>query len=362
VEGAGRSPPAEVEKGLNTLLRKLARLPLLGESFSVAGRRVRVRTDAPDVLEHFRHRLPPTPVEASPSEPLSEVFALTDPQHTAACGLLELGEEEHPDREILCRVPPYPCLAAVSGPARWALLGATKPGLDRYWLTDFLAEVLPGVLLGNDVTVLHASAVSTPAGVVAFAGGAGSGKTTLALMCAEAHGWEVIADDKLLLVPGSDGRLRAHPLYMDVHFSAETSELIEALGRRMDVARKATDLSGGLVSSDPGDAQDYRVSLAEVCTGWRGEPVPLVAVVFPSLASGRISSRLAPLARRRAWDLLTAATLPFLCDHWPGIVERDRALLLGVLRQSRIGRLYVGSDRADVISRLALLPRMGTCT
>lgn len=174
---------------MDAMLRELARLPLLQESFSVAGRALQVHTDSLDVLNHFRHRFPPTPTDAAPTAPMSEVFALTRPRHTAACGLLEQGDREQPDREILCRVPPHPCIAAVSAPARVVVVGATEPGLDRYWLTDYLAEIIPGVMLGDDVTVLHASAVSTPAGALAFAGDTGSGKTTLALMCAERHGW-----------------------------------------------------------------------------------------------------------------------------------------------------------------------------
>jgi len=52
--------------------------------------------------------------------------------------------------------------------------------------------------------ILHASAVSTPAGGVAFLAAAGTGKSTLAASLSHS-GWPLVADDTLLVEPGEAG-------------------------------------------------------------------------------------------------------------------------------------------------------------
>ena len=69
---------------------------------------------------------------------------------------------------------------------------------------DFLGSglALAGALRGR--VVLHASAVATGEGAVAFAGNSGAGKSTLAGWLA-ARGAELVAEDLLVLEPGEDG-------------------------------------------------------------------------------------------------------------------------------------------------------------
>jgi hypothetical protein len=62
----------------------------------------------------------------------------------------------------------------------------------------FLDQIVPLVLSRRGTLVLHASAVLTPGGVVAFVGKSGQGKSTLAA-CFGQNGFRLISDDYLLL-------------------------------------------------------------------------------------------------------------------------------------------------------------------
>jgi hypothetical protein len=73
------------------------------------------------------------------------------------------------------------------------------PGVPAVTLRHLLLDqVAPLVMSLRGRLVLHASAVSTPRGAVAFAGETGQGKSTLAASLAR-RGFPVIADDCLLL-------------------------------------------------------------------------------------------------------------------------------------------------------------------
>ncbi len=71
-----------------------------------------------------------------------------------------------------------------------------QPGL--HWQQVLLARVLPDVALARGYEALHASALASPAGVVAIAAPSGTGKTTLALALMR-RGWQLFADDVLVL-------------------------------------------------------------------------------------------------------------------------------------------------------------------
>lgn len=62
----------------------------------------------------------------------------------------------------------------------------------------FLDQVVPMVLSRQESLVLHASAVLTPQGVIAFVGKSGQGKSTLAA-CFGQSGFRLISDDYLVL-------------------------------------------------------------------------------------------------------------------------------------------------------------------
>jgi hypothetical protein len=85
-----------------------------------------------------------------------------------------------------------------------------QPGL--HWQQVLLARVLPDVALARGYEALHASALESPAGVVAIAAPSGTGKTTLALALMR-RGWRLFADDVLVLGADATGpaRITAHP-------------------------------------------------------------------------------------------------------------------------------------------------------
>lgn len=78
----------------------------------------------------------------------------------------------------------------------------------RHLLLD---QVIPLVMSRDARLVLHASAVATPGGAIAFVGRAGSGKSTLAAALA-ATGFPLLADDCLVVEPSSRGFV-ARPFY-----------------------------------------------------------------------------------------------------------------------------------------------------
>jgi hypothetical protein len=73
----------------------------------------------------------------------------------------------------------------------------------RHLLLD---QVMPLVLSGESRLVLHAAAVATPRGAVAFVGPTGSGKSTLATAVA-ALGFPLLCDDCLVVEASADGFL-----------------------------------------------------------------------------------------------------------------------------------------------------------
>ena len=85
------------------------------------------------------------------------------------------------------------------------------PGADEALVrAAFLGPVLAVLLHQRGRVVLHASAVAGPRGVVAFAGGAGGGKSTTAAAL-HARGLALVADDVLSLTLDPEGRVTVYP-------------------------------------------------------------------------------------------------------------------------------------------------------
>jgi hypothetical protein len=94
------------------------------------------------------------------------------------------------------------------------VVGRAGPAIPARTLRHlFLDHVLPRALSLRGRPVLHATAVLLPAGVCAFAGPAGAGKSTLAASFLAA-GYPLVADDCLALDDG--GRILAAPAYPGV--------------------------------------------------------------------------------------------------------------------------------------------------
>jgi len=305
-------------------------------------------TDDPLVDMHFRKRLDPFVTTGLPGPHSAEGVILTRVDHSRACGMETTPGWEHLDREILLTVPGKDCVAAISRCSRVAVLAALKHDVDLYWMVDYLAEIIPGHFLGEDSVTIHASAVDTGSGAVAFAGDPGVGKTTLAVYLAELGGCVFLADDKLLLKPDESGVVQAQPLYTDVHFPPKTLCLVPGLDERIVTSRRGRDIGGNLVAQDPEEEQEFRMTTAELWPARKAVPIPIRALLFPTLAANRAVSRVVPLSADRASQSLSSLVLPFFCDHWPSVLERDRNMLAKVLERCRCWRIYVGSDLAGL--------------
>ena len=91
----------------------------------------------------------------------------------------------------------------------------------------FLDQVLPLVLSGPGKLVVHASAVASPHGAMAFLGRAGYGKSTLAASFSRL-GFPMMTDD-CLLIDEDKGRLFAVPSYPGLRLWPETVSELFAL-------------------------------------------------------------------------------------------------------------------------------------
>ena len=91
----------------------------------------------------------------------------------------------------------------------------------------FLDQVLPLVVNGPGKLVVHASAVASPYGAIAFLGRTGYGKSTLAASFSR-RGFPMMTDDCLLLEEDK-GRLFAVPSYPGLRLWPETVSELFAL-------------------------------------------------------------------------------------------------------------------------------------
>ena len=108
----------------------------------------------------------------------------------------------------------------------WARLNGAPGNTLRHLLLD---QVLPMVLNLRGGEALHASAVMTPEGAIAFCGSTGSGKSTLAAIFAS-HGDTVVTDD-CLPIRAHEGRLCGAPGYPGLRL---WREVVDELGWRDD--------------------------------------------------------------------------------------------------------------------------------
>ncbi|HTA16028.1 MAG TPA: hypothetical protein VK781_14320 [Solirubrobacteraceae bacterium] len=141
-----------------------------------------------------------------------------------------------------------------------------------HWQRTLLGRVLPNVSIARGYEALHASAVESPAGVVAVAAPSGTGKTTLALELVR-RGWPLVCDDVLTLAEEAE-EVRAHPgaPHMNVSDDRISSEPI---GETLDVFAGERWVS---VGDTTGEVQP----VCMVCLLDRGSQLSLDAQVLPA--------------------------------------------------------------------------------
>jgi len=119
------------------------------------------------------------------------------------------------DREVECRFGPGKIAVRIEGIATFSVTGNGR-SVELVEAEDSAAlELVEEAILGpplllalalQGVTCLHAGAVATEDGVVAFLGRSGAGKSTLAaFLNREVAGWQRCADDLLPMDEGPDG-------------------------------------------------------------------------------------------------------------------------------------------------------------
>lgn len=168
-----------------------------------------------------------------------------------------------------------------------------------------LNQVLP-LALGCDRIVLHASAVRLPAGVVAFAGPGGAGKSTLAAALSR-DGAALLTDDAVILERGGEG-WGARAIYGSLRLWPDMAGAI--FGSRAPAARAD-------------GTRKQRIEIAETPAAGRAAPLAAVCVLSAS-RPGTAPFSLTPLAARDAMIALTAASFHLDIhdrDRWRRVVE-----------------------------------------
>ncbi len=203
-----------------------------------------------------------------------------------------------------------------------------------------LDHVLPRALNLLGVEALHATAIGAPAGVCAFVGEAGTGKSTLAASF-QLAGMPVVCDDCLAL--RDDGRIMATPAYPGVRLWDDSLKALASGGKRTLPVAQFT----------------AKTRLVEDAAGFAGEPRPLARIYFlrrTSETARPAVTRLKPLA---AFPELVAASFPLdLGDR--AMLARHFRMLSRVAASVPMRRLVIPDDftvlpavRAAVLADLA---------
>ena len=103
----------------------------------------------------------------------------------------------------------------------------------------WLDQVLPLVLSLQGRIVLHASAVATPHGAVAFVGGSRAGKSTMAA-CLGVTGWRPLTDDGVMVTRRGE-RVMAVPSYSGVRLWPDIAERLAPAFRGSRAVAHYTD-------------------------------------------------------------------------------------------------------------------------
>lgn len=101
------------------------------------------------------------------------------------------------------------------------------PAVDRSAVAlDLIGVVLPFLLHREGAWCVHASAVQTPAGVVAFLAPRGTGKSTIASACVQ-RGCALVADDVVVMRP-TDAGLTVTPTGLPLRLRVDTARALGA--------------------------------------------------------------------------------------------------------------------------------------
>ncbi len=182
---------------------------------------------------------------------------------------------------------------------------------------DVIGVVLPFMLHRNGAWCLHASAVQTRQGVVAFIASPGTGKSTLALALAQ-RGCALVADDVVVLRATTHG-IDVIPSGLPLRLRAETA-------RAAGIASQTVDGWGKVRVDSPGARDTLPLAAIYVLS-----PVPGTAVPERVARSARAAA-LALLANGKITELLGADGSGDALDRCVDIAQRSAVYDLAVPR------------------------------
>ncbi len=219
---------------------------------------------------------------------LPELIAVQPPQELAHPAYIRVGEvaAELPGAVAIdpwCHATSSTCLLHIEGVARYLVREGEEIVVSpspQALLLDVRAYLLSTVFVvlcqQRGLLPLHASAVCGDAGVVAFVGESGQGKSSLAAHLAE-RGFPVIADDICLIDPALPGELMVAPAAPWLKLWRTS---LEGLGRPADELTRVFS-----------DDDKYRLPLAS-----QSESQPLRALVFLDRATASAAVKLEELS------------------------------------------------------------------
>ena len=232
--------------------------------------------------------------------------------------------------DTVCSVGPRDYLLSIPDVARFHASDGSRvrvelaPGAARADVAAFLLGSVFGALCHqNGLLPLHASSVVWHAGVVAFLGNSGTGKSTLAA-CLQASGYRIFSDD-ICLLKESAGEMRAVPLAGWLKLWRQS---LEHLAMRAEIGARV------FAKEDK-----FRIAL----DGAQREPLPLQSLVFLARAEDGVA-RLLPL---RAAEAVARMMEQVYLAYVPALNGEERRLFAQcgrALGQARAYRLELPWD------------------
>lgn len=243
-----------------------------------------------------------------------------------------LVEREFPDGRLMMRIEGHPELGYRIWAPRYGRhlvsadgrrISSALPRLAPWrWQRLFYAQVLPLASLLQGLELFHASAVSLGDRVIAFAGGSGVGKTSLAAHLV-ARGATLATDDVLALEPANGGVL-AHPGAARASVDEDELRAMGPEGRRA-------------LGTEVGRSDKVHLELPVL-----DRPQPLSLLYFPSRSSTPGRVRIAGLEAPDTRLLLAASFLRYLQS--PGRLVTHLDVCARIARSVRTYRVLVPPD------------------
>ncbi|MCC7055604.1 MAG: hypothetical protein IT355_20200 [Gemmatimonadaceae bacterium] len=197
------------------------------------------------------------------------------------------------------------------------------PGCDAAAVAlDIIGVVLPFLLHREGAWCVHASAVLTASGVIAFVAPRGTGKSTLAAACLQA-GCALVADDVVVLRNAADG-VHVTPAGVPLRLHERTARQVAGGTGAPDEWGKVR-IPGALATDDAPLAAVYVLSAAAPDAAVARVPRPTRAAALALLANGKITELLGATAAGEA--LSRCVALAHAAPVFDLAVPRDLARL-----------------------------------